>query len=98
MTWRPLIAEDRRAALAAVVRDIVVGVDGTAATGVGDHVDRALLHAYAARDQIAPDRDDRCGAALAAAVAALTRTGGTPALIGGAAGLGWCVAHLADAD
>jgi lantibiotic biosynthesis protein len=96
MAWRPLVVADRRAALVAVIRDIVAAVDEIAATTVDQHVDRAILHAYVAREEVAPDPDDRCGTALASAVTELMRSPTAPGLLGGAAGLGWCVAQLAE--
>lgn len=96
MAWRPLVVGDRRAALTEIVRDIVTGVDDiAAATTVGAHVDRALLHTYVAQEDIAPDPEDRGGTALGSAVTELLRSPTRPALFGGAAGLGFCVAHLA---
>ena len=98
MTWRPLIVGDRRVALEAVIRDLVAGIDQTEATTLGDHVDRALLHAYVALDDVVPDPDDRSGAALSQAVAELAHARVGPALFGGAAGVGWCISHLAGGD
>ncbi len=98
MAWRPLVVGDRRAALEAIVRDIVAGVDEIAATTVGEHVDRALLHTYVAREGIAPDPEDRGGTALRSAVTELLRSPTRPALFGGAAGLGFCVSHLAGGE
>jgi hypothetical protein len=95
MPWRPLIVGDRRAALEAVIRDLVAGIDQTAAI---TPVDRALLHAYVALDDVAPDPDDRSAAALSQAVAELAHARVGPALFGGAAGVGWCVSHLAGGD
>jgi hypothetical protein len=96
MAWRPLVVGDRRAALVAVIRDIVAAVDEIAATTVDQHVDRAILHAYVAHEEVAPDPDDRCGTALASAVTELLRSPTAPGLLGGAAGLGWAVAQLAE--
>ena len=96
MAWRPLVVGDRRAALTAVIRDIVAGVVEIAATTVDQHVDRAILHAYVAHEEVAPDPDDRSGTALACAVTELMRSPTAPGLLGGTAGLGWCVAHLVE--
>lgn len=98
MTWRPLVEGDRRAALEGVVRDLVAGVDAIEATTLADHVDRAILHAYVAQSDVVPDPEDLCAAALSSGVRELTRSQTGAALFGGAAGLGWCVSHLAGDD
>lgn len=95
MTWRPLVTGERCAAIATIVREIAAAVDATPPNGAYDLADRALLHAYAAEADIAPDLDDRAGEALSDAVAAFASSPSRPGLFGGAAGIGWRVAHLA---
>lgn len=95
MTWQPLVAGERAATIAAIVREIVTAIDATPPVGAYDLADRALLHAYTAAADVAPDPEDRTGEALAAAVTAFANGPTGPALFGGAAGLGWRVAHLA---
>jgi hypothetical protein len=98
MTWRALIAGDRRLALASVVRDIVTAIDEVPAARPDEHVDRALLRAYAAVDDIVPDPADVSASALATAIRELATTRTPPGLLGGAAGVGFAVAHLASGD
>jgi hypothetical protein len=98
MPWRPLITGDQVATIHAVIREVVAAVEEVPATQIGDLVDRAVLHAYAGRAEIAPAAEDRGAASLAAAVAALARSLSRPGLYGGAAGVGWCVCHLASGD
>ena len=98
MTWRPLVTGERRAELAALVRDIVEAVDAAPPAGAYDLGDRALLRAYAAEAGIVPDPDDRGGEALGGAVTEFAAAPIRPGLFGGAAGVGWRVAHLAAED
>src|SRR4029453_15746550 len=88
--WQPLAA-DRGDELAAIVDAIVAAVDGVPAQGWRDHAERALVRYYL-------DDGDGATAALERAVEAFARTPPAPALFGGAAGMGWVVAHLAGDD
>lgn len=98
MAWRPLITDARSAAIAETVREIVAAIDATPPSGAFDHGDRGLLRAYAAEADVAPDPGDRGSEALAAAVTGLAEAPSGPALFGGAAGIGWRVAHLANEE
>lgn len=96
MTWAGLV-EDSDGTIAKVIADIVAATADAPTTTIDDLADRAVLRAYA--DSIVPDPDDAGGAALAAAVGALDPH--RIALYGGAARIGWTVAHLVaeeDAD
>jgi lantibiotic biosynthesis protein len=99
--WQPLITEDpdgRRAAIVRVIEDIVAALDGVAVDGVGDACGRAVLRAYLAEGDVVPDPDDASSEALSDAVTRFAHTRLPAGLFGGAAGLGWTVAHLADSD
>jgi lantibiotic biosynthesis protein len=96
--WQPLVTGDRRGDLAAVIREIAAALDHAPPARLGEAVDRAVLRAYLAEGDVVPDPDDAAGAALADAVARFARGEAPLGLYGGAAGLGWAVAHLADAD
>ena len=95
MSWRPLVSAERGETIAAIIREIVAAVGATPPVGAYDLADRALLHAYTAEADIAPDPEDRAGQALVDAVTAFAQGPIRPALFGGAAGIGWRVAHLA---
>ncbi|TMQ05963.1 MAG: hypothetical protein E6J90_47490, partial [Deltaproteobacteria bacterium] len=95
MSWRPLVSAEHSETIAATIREIVAAVGATPPVGAYDLADRALLHAYTAEADIAPDPEDRAGQALVAAVTAFAQGPIRPALFGGAAGIGWRVAHLA---
>ena len=94
----PLVeAAADRAQIAAVVREIAVGLDAWHAANpaaVAVHGDRALLRAYLAKDGTVEDPDDIAGRSLATA---LDRLGeGGFGLFGGLAHDAWLVAHLTD--
>jgi hypothetical protein len=94
MSWQPLVTGDRSAQIAAIVREVVAAIDATEPRGAYDLADRALMHAYAAEQDVAPDVEDRGGDALVAAVTGFASSQSRPALFGGAAGVGWRVAHV----
>lgn len=99
--WRPLIVDaDRRAAIAAVIVEIVTAV---AAWRRGhprdfeDDADYATLRVYTATDDMVPDPDDEAGSALSAAIAGLSDRH-SPGLFGGAARIAFSVSHLSGGD
>src|SRR5437868_6514647 len=63
---------------------------------MSEHADRALVRSYLAQDDVVGDPDDVAGTALVAAITAFTA--GTVSLYGGAAQLGWVIAHLTDGE
>ncbi len=102
--WQPLITDpERRAAISAVIAEIVAAVDGWRRdhpTTSDDDADYATLRIYTATDETVPDPDDETGQALASAI---TRLGynHAPGLYGGAARVAFAVGHLSageDAD
>lgn len=102
--WRPLIVDaERRAAIAAVVAEIVAATaawrrDHKASSS--DDSDYATLRIYAASDDAVPDPDDEAGQALAQAIAGIGDRH-EPGLYGGAARIAFAVGHLSageDAD
>ena len=102
--WQPLIVDpERRAAIAAVVVEIVAAVQqwnrDQPTTSDGD-ADYATLRIYTATDDTVLDPDDEAGAALAAAIGKLADRQ-EPGLYGGAARVAFAVGHLSageDAD
>jgi len=102
--WLPLITDpDRRAAIAAVIVDVVAQITdwrrAHEATSENE-ADYATLRIYTATDDTVPDPDDEAGQALAAAVTGIA-TSSSPALFGGAARVAFAVGHLSggeDAD
>ncbi|HEY0990027.1 MAG TPA: lanthionine synthetase C family protein [Kofleriaceae bacterium] len=95
MTWSPIV---ERARVAPVLADITAAIDGHPREHHSELVDYVVLRGYLDSDGAIPDPDDRSGEALSAAIDGLARLGGTPALYGGAARVGWTVAHHADGD
>ena len=102
--WQPLIVDpDRRAAIAAVIVEIVAAIDAWRRdhpTTSDDDADYATLRIYTATDETVPDPDDETGKALASAI---TKLGDNhaPGLYGGAARVAFAVGHLSageDAD
>jgi lantibiotic modifying enzyme len=102
--WQPLIVDPaRRAAIAAVIVEIVAAVDAwrrDRPTTSDDDADYATLRIYTATDDTVPDPDDETGQALASAI---TKLGDNhaPGLYGGAARVAFAVGHLSageDAD
>src|SRR6187401_2834861 len=95
--WRPLIVDpDRRAAIAALVVDIVAAVEAWRRDhrpGFEDDADYATLRIYAATDDTAPDPEDEAGNALSAAIAGIGERQ-MPGLYGGAARIAFAVGHL----
>ena len=102
--WQPLIVDsDRRAAIAAVIVEIVTAVEvwrRDHPTTSDDDADYATLRIYTATDDTVPDPEDETGRALASAIAKLGDRH-EPGLYGGAARVAFAVGHLSageDAD
>lgn len=85
-----------RAALAAIVGDIVTSVDAHATESPYELIDHALLRTYA--EELAPDDEDRGGEALGRALELFGRHTNDVGLHGGAARIGWTVTHLTDGE
>jgi lantibiotic biosynthesis protein len=96
--WRPLITGADRERVARAIHQMAAVVDAIKPRDASDHADRAVLRAHLARGEIVDDPEDASGAALAQAVAALTRSRHLDALFGGTAGIGWTVALLAGGE
>ena len=94
MTWQSLVAGDERVAIEGVLREIVDAIAAIPPVTLIDHLDRATLRAYLAQEDVIPDPDDVALDSLAKGVAMFTRERTQAALFGGAAGLGWCLAHV----
>lgn len=97
MSWRPLVTDERRTAVATIVREVAQAIEAAPPSVAGDPFARALLRTYVAQADIVPDPDDAGGAALAQAATALPGVT-SPALFGGVAGTAWLVAHVASGD
>lgn len=94
MSWTALVPDADGAIAKAIAEIISATADAPPATA-DDLADRALLRGYC--EAIVPDTDDAGGAAISAALEMLDPS--RPGLYGGAARLGWTVAHLvADED
>src|SRR5450432_2674107 len=91
MSWKSLV-EDGDGAIAKVIAEVVEATTAAPPRSLDELADRALLRAYA--EPIVPDPDDAGGAALATAFAAIDPR--NVALFGGAARIGWTVAHLVE--
>ena len=89
MSWQPLVT--KREPVLAAIAQLAGSVEGAT-------VDHALMRYYLALDDALPDPDDRGSEALAGALEALTTSVPFAALHGGLAGVGWVVAHVADAE
>jgi hypothetical protein len=90
MTWKPIVEPAR---IAAVLEELVAAIDAHPRVQPGDAADYAVLRGYLASDGAVADPDERGGDALSQAVEALAASGGGPGLFGGAAQIGWTVAH-----
>jgi len=93
MTWSPIV---ERARIAPVLADIAAAIDRFPREHHSELVDYVVLRGYLDSDGAVPDPDDHSGDALATAIDALAKQGGSPALYGGAARVGWTIAHHAD--
>jgi hypothetical protein len=92
-SWQPLVDDaGERARIAATVRELVLALEAMTLDerDIDAHCDRAIVRAY-----IAPEDDD--GEALALAAGALARVE-VPSLFGGAARVGWTLAHLGEGE
>lgn len=91
---------DRRAAIAAVIVEIVAAVQAWRRdhpASADDHTDYATLRSYIATDDTVPDPEDEAGDALAAAVTAIADRQ-EPGLYGGVARVAFAVGHLSAGD
>jgi hypothetical protein len=95
MTWSPIVD---RARISPVLADIVAAIDSHPRDHHSELVDYVVLRSYLDSDGAVPDTDDRSGEALSTAIDTLAQEGGSAALYGGAARVGWTVAHHADGD
>ena len=99
--WRPLIVDaDRRAAVTAVIVEIVTAVEAWRRDhprDFEDDADYATLRIYTSTDDMVPDPDDEAGSALSAAIAGLSDRH-SPGLFGGAARIAFTVSHLSGGD
>ena len=95
MTWSPIV---ERARISPVLADIAAAIDAHPREHHGELADYAVVRGYLDSDGAVPDPDDRAGGALIAAIEQLAQQGGTAALYGGAARVGWTVAHHASGD
>lgn len=95
--WKPLITDaTARAAIEHQLQGIADALPPP--TTMAEHADRALVRSYLAQDEVVGDPDDAAGASLVAAITAFAGTVGTVSLYGGAAQLGWVIAHLTDGE
>jgi lantibiotic biosynthesis protein len=95
MTWSPIVD---RARISPVLADIVAAVDGHPRDHHSELADYVVLRSYLDSDGAVPDADDRSGDALSTAIDMLAQEGGSASLYGGAARVGWTVAHHADGE
>jgi hypothetical protein len=95
MTWTPIV---ERARIAPVLTEIAAAIDGHPREVHADLADYTVVRSYLDSDGAVPDPDDRAGEALIAAIEGLAQLGGSPALYGGAARVGWTVAHHANGE
>ena len=99
--WQPLIVDpSRRAAIAAVIVEVVAAVEAWRRdhpAGSGDNADYATLRIYTATDDTVPDPEDEAGQALAAAVSGIAESQ-DPSLYGGVARVAFAVGHLSAGD
>ena len=95
MTWTPIVD---RARVAPVLTDIAAAVDGHPRAHHSELADYVVLRSYLDSDGAVPDPEGASGDALAAAVEDLATAGGAPGLYGGAARVGWTVAHHSEGD
>lgn len=96
MSWGPIID---RARVAPVLSEIVTGIDhGDPDRRDAARPDYALLRTYLDSDGAVADPDDRAGDAMSEAIEALAAEQTAPGLYGGAARIGWTVAHCASGD
>lgn len=85
-----------RETLATTIGEIVAAVDANITESPYELVDHALLRAYVA--DVVPDDDDVGGEALGRALECFGRHTHDVGLYGGAARIGWTVAHLTDGE
>jgi len=95
MTWKPIV---ERARVASVLEQIVAAVDAHPRPDPSAHADYTVLRGYLGSDEAVPDPGDRGSEALSEAIDSLARTGGGPGLFGGAAHIGWTVAHHTEGE
>jgi hypothetical protein len=95
MSWTPIVD---RARVGSVLTDIVAAVDAFPRVHHNDLADYVVLRSYLESDGAVPDPEGASGDALATAVETLAVDGGPPGLYGGAARIGWTVAHHSEGD
>lgn len=93
----PFVTEPaERARLDTIIQEIVEAVSQVTMSSPYELLDLALLRAYVA--EIVPDDHDAGGAALQRAIELFAKHGADVGLFGGAARIGWTVAHLTDGE
>lgn len=93
--WEPLVTSPaERERIASVIADIAAAVQPSET--IDGLSDLAVFRSYIA--EMVPDDADLGGDALSRAVALLGDVGGSLGLFGGAARVGWLVAHVADGE
>ena len=93
--WQPLVTDPTSArGLIAVIGEIPTAIEPEQTAK--SFADVAVFRAYVA--DIVPDPDDVSGDALSQSVMLFGKIGGGLGLFGGAARIGWTVAHLADGE
>lgn len=99
VSWQPLLTGAAVEPIRAAIDDIAHALSSrsTSDRTVDELADRAVLHAYLARDGIVEDRGE-AGAWLMSLVDRLAAGGVGVGLHGGAARVGWTLAHLAAGD
>jgi lantibiotic biosynthesis protein len=90
MTWKPIV---ERVLVASVLTEIVDALEAARLTDPNDLADYAVMRRYLDSDHAVVDPDDLGGRALAIAVDTLAASHARPSLFGGAAGVGWTIAH-----
>jgi hypothetical protein len=99
--WQPVIVDpERRAAIAAVIVEIVAAVEAWRRdhpASPDENADYATLRIYTATDDTVPDPGDEAGQALAASVAGVADRQ-EPGLYGGVARIAFVVGHISAGD
>src|SRR5262245_686260 len=95
MTWTPIV---ERARISPVLAEIAAAIGAHPREHHGQLADYAVVRGYLDSDGAVPDPDDLAGKALIDAIERLAQHGGTAALYGGAARVGWTVAHHASGE
>ncbi len=93
MTWKPIF---ERARVSPVLADIAAALDAHPRDHYSEFADYAVVRSYLASDETIPDHEDRASGAMVAAIDRYAARGGGANLYGGAARIGWTVAHHSD--